>query len=210
MTNQPHQRSTTPADPEFFTPAYLEQRRRALALLPGPEGVDELDPKTPAGHADAIRTSTRLTSYIKQNHRNAAMDITPQDVIDVLNAADIKQWVLMGLHGYVGYMPSPCATEVVDIMVPYTERKRAQKAITKKWPELVVRKLSQVVRFMDPSDFGSRGRAQAGRGSDVTLVTVSRINSQGVCGRRRAYRTSPPHSGSRTCFKICLDPFALS
>ncbi len=149
MTNHANRR---PADPDFFTPAYLERRRRALAQLPGPEGVDQLDPKFPAGHAYAIRTSTRLTSYIKQNHRNAAMDITPQDVIDVLNGAGVKGWVLMGLHGYVGYMPNPRATQDVDIMVPYSERKRAHKAIAEKWPELVVRELSQVVRFMDPSD----------------------------------------------------------
>jgi hypothetical protein len=86
------------------------------------------------------------------------MDISPQDVIDVLVAADVKNWVLMGLHGYVGYLPDPRATQDVDIMVPYSQRKRAQAAIHKAWPALVVRELSQVVRFMDPKDLDSKGQ----------------------------------------------------
>jgi hypothetical protein len=145
---------------EYFTPAFVEQRRLALeaaALAAGFEGIDEFDPKLPAGHAYAIRKSTQLTSYTKQHQRKAAMDITPQDVVDVLNSVGIKNWVLMGLHGYVGYMPSPRATQDVDVMVPYSERPRAKKAIAAKWPELVVRELSQVTRFLDPLDLDRDG-----------------------------------------------------
>jgi hypothetical protein len=80
------------------------------------------------------------------------MDIAPQDVIDVLVRAGIKGWVLMGLHGYVGYLPDPHATQDVDVMVPYGQRKRAVKAIRAAWPDLLVYDLSQVVRFMDPQD----------------------------------------------------------
>jgi len=80
------------------------------------------------------------------------MDIAVQDVIDVLVAAEVKGWVLMGLHGYVGYLPDPRATQDVDVMVPYSQRKRAVKAIREAWPELLVRELSQVVRFMDSQD----------------------------------------------------------
>jgi hypothetical protein len=86
------------------------------------------------------------------------MDISPQDVIDVLVAAGVKNWVLMGLHGYVGYLPSPRATQDVGVMVPYTQRKRAEAAIRQAWPELVVRELSQVVRFMDPRDVNPDGQ----------------------------------------------------
>jgi hypothetical protein len=39
--------------------------------------MDRFDPTLPAGHAYAIRTSTRLTSYTKRYQRKAAMDITP-------------------------------------------------------------------------------------------------------------------------------------
>src|SRR5687768_5087967 len=94
--------SVSPSDAEFFTPAYLENRRRALEEIEraaGFEGMDQFEPTLPAGHAYAIRKSTLLTSYTKRHQRKAAMDITPQDVIDVLNAAGIKNWVLMGLHG---------------------------------------------------------------------------------------------------------------
>lgn len=146
---------------EFFSPAYLERRRRALesaAQAAGFEGIDELDPKLPAGHAYAIRTSTRLTSYTKRHQRKAATDITPQEVIDVLNAAGVKSWVLIGLHGYVGYMPSPRATQDVDVMVTYSERNRANKAVAARWSELVVRELSQVTRFLDPLDLDFEGK----------------------------------------------------
>ncbi len=157
--------SPDPLDPnaaashaEFFSPAYLEKRRRAMELAGAPADMDEYDPKLPAGHAYAIRTSKRLTSYFRRHHRKGAMDITPQEVIDVLNSAGVKNWVLMGLHGYVGYMPEPRATQDVDVMVPYSERKRAQKAIAERWPELVVRELSRVARFLDPRDLDSGGQ----------------------------------------------------
>jgi hypothetical protein len=124
----------------------------------GFQGIDNFDPKLPAGHAYAIRTSTRLTSDFRRQHRKGAMDITPQDVIDVLRSAGVKDWVLMGLHGYVGYMPNPRATQDVDVMVPYSERKRANKAIATRWPELVIRELSQVTRFLDPADLDHEGQ----------------------------------------------------
>jgi hypothetical protein len=124
----------------------------------GPQGMDDLDPKQPAGHANAIRTSTRLTTDYRRQYRKGAMDITPQDVVDVLQSADIKNWVLMGLHGYLGYMPQPRATQDVDVMVPYTARSRATKAISSRWPNLVIRELSQVTRFMDPGDLDGQSR----------------------------------------------------
>jgi hypothetical protein len=151
-------------DAEFFTPAYLENRRRALEAIEraaGFEGMDHGDPTSPAGHAYAIRKSTLLTSYTKRHQRKAVMDITPQEVIDVLNTAGIKNWVLMGLHGYVGYMPNPRATQDVDVMVPYGSRARAKKAISGQWPELIVHELSQVTRFLDPLDVDHEGRPKA-------------------------------------------------
>ena len=143
---------------EFFSPAYIERRRQAMEQATAFEGVDKLDPKGPSGHAYAIRTSTRLTSYTKRHQRKAAMDITPQDVIDVMNSAGVKNWVLMGLHGYVGYMPDPRATQDVDVMVPYSERIQAKKAVASRWPELIIRELSQVTRFLDPLDLDVQGQ----------------------------------------------------
>jgi hypothetical protein len=66
----------------------------------------------------------------------------------------------MGLHGYVGYMPDPRATQDVDIMVPYGSRARAKKAIAARWPELVIHELSQVTRFLDPQDLNHEGKSK--------------------------------------------------
>jgi hypothetical protein len=151
----------SPTNAEFFSPAYLAERRRAIEQsdqAAGFRGIDEFDPKLPAGHAYAIRTSSRLTSDFRWQYRKDAMDITPQDVIDVLNSAGVKNWVLMGLHGYVGYMPDPRATQDVDVMVPYSVRPRASKAIATRWPSLVIRELSQVTRFLDPADLDHEGK----------------------------------------------------
>ncbi len=115
-------------------------------------GVDETNPKAPSGHANGIRVSTRLTSDYRQTYRKNAVDITPQQVMDCIAAAGVSNWVLMGLHGYVGYMPMPRATQDVDIMVPYSQKQKACKAIAARWPMLEMRELSQVVRFMDPND----------------------------------------------------------
>lgn len=115
-------------------------------------GVDDTNPKSPSGHAYGIRTSTRLTSYYRQTHRRNAVDATPQEVIDCIVAANVINWVLIGLHGYVGYMPMPRATQDVDIMVPYSQKEKAVKAIAERWPMLEKRSLSQVVRFMDRGD----------------------------------------------------------
>ncbi|NUQ61679.1 MAG: hypothetical protein HUU20_04270 [Pirellulales bacterium] len=144
--------------PDFFTAEHLDRRRRAMAQYAGWQGADDLDPKTPAGHAYGVRVSSRLSGEFKRTHRKLAMDISPQDVIDVLKAAGVKNWALMGLHGYVGYLPSPRATQDVDVMVPYRQRQRAVKAIRRAWPELVLRELSQVVRFLDPQDRDAAGR----------------------------------------------------
>jgi len=99
--------------PARYTPEYLQRRREAVAEREGTmwKGVDDTDPKCPAGHARGIRISVSITSNYRQTHRKNAMDIKPQDVIDVLVAAGIKKWVLMGLHGYVGYLPQPRATQ---------------------------------------------------------------------------------------------------
>ena len=140
------------------TPEFIAQRNAAMAKYTGWIGHDALDPTNPSGHAYGIGVSTRLTSYYRQTHRKQAVDVTPQEVIDCLVDAKVTNWVLMGLHGYVGYMPMPRATQDVDILVPYSQKKKASKAIAMRWPMLEVRELSQVVRFMDPNDLDSDGK----------------------------------------------------
>ncbi len=144
---------------DLFDPEYIAVRNAALLRQGnGYAGMDDADPKSPSGHACGIHTSTRLTSYYRQTHRKQAVDVTPQQVIDCLNDAGVKDWLLMGLHGYVGYLPMPRATQDVDVMVPYSQRERAVNAIAERWPMLQKLELSQVVRFLDPGDPDLEGR----------------------------------------------------
>ena len=110
----------------MFTPEYLALRRRLLEQAPGAnwDSHDEYSPQCPSGHARGIEVSTRLTSLFRSQVRKHCMDITPQQVIDVIVAAGVTNWVLMGLHGYVGYLPEPPATQDVDVMVPKRQRKK--------------------------------------------------------------------------------------
>jgi hypothetical protein len=86
------------------------------------------------------------------------VDVTPEEVIDCLIRAEIKNWVLMGLHGYVGYLPMPRATQDVDVMVPFSQKARTAKAIATRWPMLNQVTLPQVIRFLDPADMDSDGK----------------------------------------------------
>ena len=140
------------------SPEFLDARHAAMLAQTGFVGVDETDPTAPSGHAEGIRTSSRLTSDYRRRWRKHAVDVTPEEVIDCFNEAKIKNWVLMGLHGYVGYLPMPRATQDVDVMVPYSQKKRAVTAIRKRWPTLSQQELSQVVRFADPQDCDAAGK----------------------------------------------------
>jgi hypothetical protein len=150
-------RQISPAFADLFSEEHLRRRREAMARDRSWEGVDDGVFNGPVGHANGVATSTRLTSDFRRTHRKKAMDITPQQVIDVLVAAGVKKWVLMGLHGYAGYLPEPRATQDVDIMVPYSHRKRAVKAVHEAWPKLLVTPRSEVVRFTDPNDLDPAG-----------------------------------------------------
>ena len=65
------------------------------------------------------------------------MDIKPAEVMSCLRAAGVENWCLMGLHGYVGYLPMPRATQDVGIMVPHNQKRKAVKAIIGRWPDLI-------------------------------------------------------------------------
>ncbi|MCA9160668.1 MAG: hypothetical protein KDA51_14790 [Planctomycetales bacterium] len=84
---------------DISNPAYIAARNAILLKENGFAGVDASAPTAPAGQAYGIHTSTRLSSYYRVTHRKGALDVTPQQVIDCLVAANVKDWVLMGLHG---------------------------------------------------------------------------------------------------------------
>ena len=107
-----------------------------MLALPPYENGDDLDPTDPSGHAYGIRKSSMLTSDYRKRLKRGIVDVTPEEVIACMIEAKIKNWVLMGLHGYVGYLPMPRATQDVGVMVAYSEKLVAAKAIETCWPML--------------------------------------------------------------------------
>lgn len=140
----------------------MASRRLALANMPGPGDVDASDPTGPVGHARGVRTSVRLTQLFRQrkgSQRNGIlMDVPPHQVAECLQTALVQPWALMGLHGYVGYLPRPRATQDVDVLVTYDDRELAVSAIHMRWPELQILEYEQVVRFLDPSETDGDGK----------------------------------------------------
>ncbi len=135
------------------TPEFLAARLAALMVqTAGFQGLDDTDPTGPSGHAYGIRVSSRLTSDYRKRLRRGIVDVTPEEVIQCLNDANVKGWMLMGLHGYVGYLPMPRATQDVDVMVPFSQKNRAADAVHTRWPMLTRVDLPPVIRFVDDTD----------------------------------------------------------
>ncbi len=143
--------------PVLFSPEWYAWRKASIAKNDAPHNLNVGEPQGPVGHEYGIRTTTRLIRNYRELHRREAMDITPQQVIDVLVKGGVKKWVLMGLHGYAGYLADPRSTQDVDVMVAPSERKRAVKAISAAWPTLLITQCDVVVRFRDPNDLDHRG-----------------------------------------------------
>ena len=120
-------------------------------------GLDAGDPTSPCGHEYGLRVSTRLTTDYRATWRQQSMDIKPSEVMSCLREAGVQNWCLMGLHGYVGYLPMPRATQDVDIMVPHNQKRKAVKAISERWPELVKEEFEPVVRFYDSGELDRDG-----------------------------------------------------
>ena len=142
---------------DYSSPEWIAKRNAAIAKIrpwaSGPEVVSH----NAVGHEYGIRKSTWLTQTYREVHRKQSLMITPQQVIDVLVAAGVKKWVLMGLHGYVGYLDDPRATQDVDVLVGIRDRGRAMKAILAAWPTLQVHERPEVLRFADPNDLDFTG-----------------------------------------------------
>jgi hypothetical protein len=122
--------------------------------------MDAMEPTGPSGHAYGLHKSSMLTSDYRKRTRRGIVDVKPEEVIDCMIAAGISKWCLMGLHGYVGYLPMPRATQDVDVMVPYSQKDKAAKAVGDRWPMLTRVDLPQVVRFLDATDIDPSGNAK--------------------------------------------------
>jgi hypothetical protein len=117
-------------------------------------------PTQAVGHASGLATSTAISRSFRKEHRPQSQFVEPQQVIEVLRAAQIKQWVLMGLYGYVGYLAAPRATQDVDILISHDECEAAITAIAKRWPKLIVDRQAVVIRFRDPGEVAIDGEAK--------------------------------------------------
>ena len=114
-------------------------------------------PTHPVGHARGIATSSSILRGYRNDHRRGSQHVEPQQLIDVINAAGIKRWVLMGLYGYVGYLAMPRATQDVDILVGEDELEQTIAAIIARWPALQTDRQEVVVRFRDPGEIAITG-----------------------------------------------------
>ena len=114
-------------------------------------------PSKPVWHRSGIGTSTSFIRSYRKDHRRGSLNVEPKEVIEVLQRAEIRRWVLMGLYGYVGYLAMPRATQNVDVLVDPSELENVIGAICNRWPELIVDRQEVVVRFRDPGEVALDG-----------------------------------------------------
>lgn len=101
-------------------------------------------------HARGMRISTELTSWHYQAWGTTAMQITPKEVIKVLNAAGVK-FVLMGAHSMAGWLKGDVRSTIdVDVLIRKQHHKKAVQAICDAFPHLKVEDENVVTRFRDP------------------------------------------------------------
>jgi hypothetical protein len=157
MANSFGSDATPSPRPAAGTPEFVAWRRSQMQLQPGPIGL-EGPAHAPVGHAYGVVKSTSITSNYRRLYRKNSMDVQPDQVAQALINAKIETWVLMGLHGYVGYMNDPRATQDVDVMVPYALKDQAAEAISRRWPALQQHELEMVIRFSDPGELDQQGK----------------------------------------------------
>jgi hypothetical protein len=102
-------------------------------------------------HLEALHTSSRLSSHFREHHQHPmAIDITPEQVIDVLHQAGIK-CVLMGTHAINTYRDQARATQDVDVLVRKKDVSRAIRMLQEAFPGLTLKDTKVVARFVDPA-----------------------------------------------------------
>ncbi|HBE67859.1 MAG TPA: hypothetical protein DDW52_06895 [Planctomycetaceae bacterium] len=114
-------------------------------------------PTRPVCHQRGIMTASQIVTGYREGHRKESLNVQPNEVVEVLERAGIKRWVLMGLYGYVGYLAMPRATQDVDILVDEDEIDAVIEAIVARWPTLQIDRQEVVVRFRDPGEIAITG-----------------------------------------------------
>lgn len=94
-------------------------------------------------HLRSLTTSVALSRYYVKGF------ISPEAVIDVLNAANVR-FLLVGAHMIGGWSNRPRTTEDVDVLVAERHVTSAVRALHGAFPILEVTKTPVVVRFTDP------------------------------------------------------------
>jgi hypothetical protein len=101
-----------------------------------PEAVNRI-------HIHNLAISTALSRHYVVNF------ITPEEVIDVLNAAGVR-FLLAGAHATGGWTNEPRTTQDVDVLVAARHVRAAVRALRATFPRLQVQDTPVVVRFADP------------------------------------------------------------
>ena len=115
---------------------------------------------SPLGHARALAVASNIVQHYRSTHRPDSLFITPDQLIETISAAGCQNWVLMGLYGYVGYLPEPRATQDIDLLIAHDEVETAINAILGRWPALEDERNPVVIRFRDPNEVGVDGEAK--------------------------------------------------
>lgn len=101
-------------------------------------------------HAAALEASRALCRSYATMYPNAGFMADPLLVIKLLQDAGVR-FVLLGAHGIGGWLQQARATRDVDVVVRKSDHKKAIRAISEGFPELVVDKHELLTRFLDPS-----------------------------------------------------------
>ena len=185
-----------PLPTDTTSPEFIAARNAAMARYDSLRFMDAGDPTGPCGHAYGLQVSMRLTTNYRSTWRNQSMDVKPSEVMECLRDAGVRNWCLMGLHGYVGFLPMPRATQDVDVMVPHNQKKKAVQAISGRWPQLERKEFPPVVRFYDPGERASRAVVELSqtvlaRGNNATAIEKRASRPQGSVKRCRDGNTVP-------------------
>jgi len=98
---------------------------------------------------DALQRSSALTRTFYRMYRPGLAAMTPEEVIPILNAANVK-FVVMGTHGVGAWKEEPRSTDDVDFLITKRDHAKAIKVVQQAFPTLEIRDLPAVTRFYDP------------------------------------------------------------
>lgn len=93
-------------------------------------------------HGHSLNEVATLSSFLVERY------VPPFEVIAVLNSARVN-FVLVGAYGLSGWMDKPRATRDVDVVIMARHLKRAVRALTEAFPDLLPRDLGVVIRLVD-------------------------------------------------------------